>query len=235
MNEQTTLAGRTILVTGATGALGTEVSKACAAAGAQVIILGRSIPRLEKLYDAITALGGPDPAIYPLDLAGASEQDYRTLATTLRETFGGLQGLVHCAAEFGHLAPLVDVTAEQWQRSLHVNLTAPFVLTRELTPFMIESGPGRVLFVGDSAVGDGHAWWGAYGVAKLALGGYATILNQETTAFGLHASLFVPGPMRSPVRLRAYPAEDRQTLPSPATPAAAMVRLLCSTHDSDKI
>lgn len=234
MSKQTPLAGRTVLVTGATGALGTEVSKACAAAGAQVILLGRTLPKLEKLYDALLALGGPEPALYPLDLAGASEQDYQTLATTIRESLGGLHGLVHCAAELGHLAPLVDISGERWQRTLHVNLTAPFVLTRELTPLMMESGPARILFTGDSAVGDGHAWWGAYGVAKLALTGYAHILNEETSCFGLQASLFTPGPMRSPIRLRAYPAEDRQSLPSAATPATEMLRLLCSTLDPDK-
>lgn len=220
------LQGRVILVTGATGALGTVAAKACARAGATVVLLGRKIPRLEKLYDAIVAAGGPTPALYPLDLAGASEQDYAELAATLREELGGLHGLLHAAAELGHLSPLSELAAERWQRLLHVNLTAPALLTRAVVPLLLASGGGSVVFVGDSAVGDGKAFWGAYGVAKLGLAGYARILHAELENQGLHASLFTPGPMRSPIRLRAYPGERREDLPPPDRHAEALVQLL---------
>ena len=226
MSGRAALKDRIILITGASGALGSVIAKACAREGATVVLLGRSIPKLEKLYDDITASGGPTPALYPLDLAGASEQDYRDLAATLKQQLGGLHGLVHCAAELGHLVPLTDLTGERWQRLLHVNLTAPFMLTRELTTLMMASGQASIVFVGDSAVGDGKAYWGAYGVAKIALGGYVRILADETENFGLCATLFTPGPMRSPIRLRAYPAENRETLPDPAIHAATIVHRL---------
>lgn len=225
MNE-TSLRNRVILITGATGALGTVAAKACARAGATVVLLGRKIPHLEKLHDAIVAAGGPAPALYPLDLAGAGEQDYADLAATLREELGGLHGLLHAAAELGHLSPLSDLSAERWQRLLHVNLTAPVALTRAVTPLLLASGGGSVVFVGDSAVGDGKAYWGAYGVAKLGLAGYARILGAELESQGLSASVFTPGPMRSPIRLRAYPGENREDLPPPDRHAEALVRLL---------
>jgi NAD(P)-dependent dehydrogenase (short-subunit alcohol dehydrogenase family) len=222
----TALKDRVVLVTGATGALGSVAAQACAREGATVVLLSRTIPRLEKLYDAIIEAGGPQPAIYPLDLAGASEKDYFDLATILEGELGVLHGLMHCAAELGHLGPLSEVDGERWQRLLHVNLTAPFLLTREVLPLLAKSGTGSVVFVGDSAVGAGKAYWGAYGVAKIGLKGYAQILADETESFGLKVHIFTPGPMRSPIRLRAYAGENPESLPSPDVHAEQIVRLL---------
>jgi NAD(P)-dependent dehydrogenase (short-subunit alcohol dehydrogenase family) len=220
------LKDRIVLVTGATGGLGSVAARACAAAGATVVLLSRTIPKLEKLYDQIVAEGGPQPAIYPLDLAGASEKDYLDLATVLEQELGGLHGLIHCAAELGNLSPLADVDGERWARLLHVNLTAPFLLTRELLALMVKSGQGSVMFVGDSAVGSGKAYWGAYGVAKLGLQGYANILADETESFGVKVYVFTPGPMRSNIRRRAYPAENPASLAAPDVHAEQIVRLL---------
>lgn len=222
------LQGRTVLVTGATGALGAVAAKAAAAAGATVILLGRTIPRLERLYDDIIAAGGPQPAIYPLDLSGASEKDYCDLATTLEQELGSLHGIFHAAAELGHLERLVDVDGGRWSRLLQVNLTAPFMLNRELVDLLNRSGGGNVVLVGDSAVADGKAHWGAYGVAKLGLRAYARILGEETEQLGITVHYFVPGPLRSPIRLAAYPAENLDALPPPDVHAAAIVRLLAS-------
>ncbi len=220
------LEDRVILITGATGALGSVAARACAHAGATVVLLARHIPRLEKLYDEIITSGGQTPAIYPLDLAGASEQDYADLGESLRRELGGLHGIMHCAAELGHLTPCSEIDGARWQRLLQVNLTAPFLLTRAVSRLLIETGDASAVFVGDSGVGDGKAFWGAYGVAKLGLAGYARILNAETESFGLHSRLFTPGPMRSPIRLRAFPGEHPDTLPAPAAHAEEITRLL---------
>lgn len=226
------LQGRTLMVTGASGTLGTAVARTCALAGATVVLLGRHIPKLEKLYDSIIADGGAVPAIYPMDLAGAGETDYHNLAATLEREMGSLHGLVHCAAELGHLAPLTDMDGQRWQRLLHINLTAPFLMTRELTPLLVSSVNAQVVFLGDSGVGDGRAYWGAYGVAKLGLAGYVRILAAELESFGVRASLFTPGPMRSPIRLRAYPGETPESLPCPSEAAGQLASLLANPHNT---
>lgn len=217
---------RVILITGATGALGSATARACARADATVVLLSRTIPKLEKLYDGLVAEGCPQPALYPLDLAGASEKDYFDLARVLEDQLGGLHGLVHCATELGSLGPLSDVSGERWQRLLHVNLSAPFLMTRELLPLLLRSGLGSAVFVGDSGVGDGKAYWGAYGVAKLALQGYARILGAETEGRGFGVHYYVPGPMLSPVRRAAYPGEHPESLSPPEVHAERIVGLL---------
>jgi NAD(P)-dependent dehydrogenase (short-subunit alcohol dehydrogenase family) len=220
------LKDRVILVTGAGGCLGSAVAKICAAEGATVVLLGKIIPRLEKVYDAIIAAGGPQPAIYPLDLAGAGEDHYRDLAATIEREFGALHGLVHCAAELGVLGPLNDIAGGVWQRLLHVNLTAPFLLTRELLPLISKSSAPGIVFVTDSVARAGKAYWGAYGVAKSGLEGFARILADELESRKVQVHVYAPGPMQSPLRRRAYPAEDAASLPLPEVHAEHIARLL---------
>jgi NAD(P)-dependent dehydrogenase (short-subunit alcohol dehydrogenase family) len=103
---------RVILITGASGGLGRTCALAAARAGASVILLGRKVRALEKVYDEITAAGAPTPAIYPLDLSGATPHDYAQLATTVEREFGRLDGIVHAAAHFDGLRPASDIAAE---------------------------------------------------------------------------------------------------------------------------
>ena len=74
------LEGHAVLVTGAHGGLGSAASLACARAGATVVLLGRKVPRLNRVHDAIVAQGGPAPLLYPMDLEGASPDDHLELA-----------------------------------------------------------------------------------------------------------------------------------------------------------
>lgn len=224
------LEGRIILVTGATGGLGSAIARACAWQGATVVLLSRTIPKLEALYDHILAEGGVQPALYPFDLSGACEKDYTELARRVKQELGGeLHSVIHCAAELGHLGPIRDIETDSWDRLLRVNLTAPFLLTRELTSLLIASGSGSVVFIGDSAVGEGKAYWGAYGVAKQGLHAYAHILKNEMESFGLSVYWLVPGPIRTPLRRRAYPAENPNHLPSVDNQVEQILSWLSST------
>src|SRR5690606_20161077 len=142
------LAGRVVIVTGAHGGLGAEAAKACARTGATVVLVGRRVPRLNRVYDAVKALG-PEPAIYPMDLAGADPADYAELAAKVAGELGGLHGLLHCAAEFAGLAPLATVEPEAFVRCLHVNLSAPWLLTQACLPHLEKQADSAVGFVTD--------------------------------------------------------------------------------------
>ncbi len=154
------LAGRVILVTGAHGGLGEAAAKACAQAGATVVLLGRKVPKLSKTYDAVKALG-PVPAIYPLDLAGADPADYETLAERVVADLGGLHGILHCAAEFTGLRPLEATPPEDFVRNLHVNLTAPWLLSQACLPALRAQPDSAIVFVLDEPARVQRAYWGA--------------------------------------------------------------------------
>lgn len=228
------LDGKTILVCGALGGLGAAVAHASAKAGAQVVLLGRRVPRLNRLYDALEAEGAREPAIYPLDLSGATPEDYANLAQTLERECGRLDGIVHCAAEFKGLASLENMPLEDWFTGLHVNVTAPWLLTRACLPLLRQRESASVLFVLDDADKTTRAFWGSYGVAKQALRGLIPILREELSNSAVRVQGVLPGPMRTALRARAYFAEDPGSIPPAEAYANACVELLAGTGSATR-
>ncbi len=219
------LEGRVILVTGAYGGLGDASARACAAAGATLVLLGRKVPKLGRTYDALKAMGR-EPALYPLDLAGADPADYETMTDTIERELGGLHGILHCAAEFTGLRPLEATPPEDFLRQVHVNLTAPWLLTQACLPLLRKQADSAVVFVLDDLTRVNRAYWGGYGIAKAALEGLFRTLHDETELGPVRVSALQPGPMRSPLRGRAYIEEAASKLPWPAAYADACVHLL---------
>jgi len=208
---------RTILITGAADGIGYALSKACAAAGATVVILDRNVKGLEKLYDEIVSAKHPEPAIYPLDLKGASADDYQTLADTLSEEFGQLHGLVHNAATLGALIPLANFDDELWFDTLQVNLNAPYLLTKACLPIMKKATDASIIFTADTVGRTGKAYWGAYGVSKAGLENLMMMLSQELEEnTGIRVNSIDPGSVRTVLRVIAYPAEERSQMNAPA-------------------
>ena len=208
------LSNQVILITGAGGGLGGTAALVLAKQGAHIILLDKSIPKLEKIYDAILAAGGTEPMLYPFDLAGASEAQYQELADAIDQRYGSLQGLLHSAVEFSAYTPISIHKTQDWGHALNVNLNAAFLLSRVLLPVMQKSRQASIVFTGDSVARQANAYSGAYGVSKIALEGFAKILAEELEAGRrIRVNTLVPGPVDSPLRKRAYPAEDKTKLP----------------------
>jgi len=214
------LAERVILVTGAGDGIGRAVSLAYAAHGATVVLLGKTIPKLEAVYDAIESAGGPEAAIYPMHLEGAKPHDYDELAAKLESTFGRLDGLVHNAANLPYLARIKDYAAEDWLKVMQVNLNAPFFLTQALLPLLLKAPDASVIFTGDAPGHRGKAYWGAYGVAKAGAENLVQLLAEELENTFVRVNSLDPGPTRTALRRRVFPAEDADTLKLPEDLAA---------------
>jgi NAD(P)-dependent dehydrogenase (short-subunit alcohol dehydrogenase family) len=154
---------RVVLITGAGDGIGKAVALACAGRGATVILLGRTVHKLEQVYDDIKNSGGPEPAIYPMNLEGATPQDYDDLQANIDREFGRLDALLNNAGWLGASTPIEIYDVELWYKVMQVNLNAPFLLTRACIPLLRKSGAGRIVFTADEK---SSAYWGAYGVAK---------------------------------------------------------------------
>ena len=210
------LEGRIILVTGAGDGIGAAAAKSFARHGAIVILLGRTIRKLEAVYDAIGQSGGPQPAIYPMNLEGASPKDYQDLADTLDREFGHLDGLLHNAAILGTLTPLEMYDLELWAKVMQVNLNAPYLLTRACLPLLKKSEDASVLFTSSSVGHRGRAYWGAYGISKAAAGNMMQILADELEEnTPVRVNSIDPGAVRTRMRAKAYPGEDPNIQPAP--------------------
>ena len=218
------LQGRTILITGAGDGLGAALARAAGAAGAEVILLGRTVHKLETVYDAILADGGPQPAIYPLDLEGATPADYAELADRIGDQCGHLDAVIHNAAMLGSQTPLEHYEPLEWARVLQVNLTAPMLLTQAVIPLLRNSRDARVLFVGEERQ---SAYWGAYGVSKAGLNALAEIFRDELQGnAGIRVEYCDPGPMRTAMRRQAFPGALPEEMPAAESAVAAILARL---------
>jgi NAD(P)-dependent dehydrogenase (short-subunit alcohol dehydrogenase family) len=207
---------RVILVTGASDGIGRAAAMSYAQHGATVILLGRTKRKLEKLYDEIIAAGAPRPAIVQMDLARAQGEHFQALVDGIAEEHGRLDGLLHNAGILGDMTPIEHYDIATWQRVLHINLTAPFVLTRTLMPLLKASPDASVVFISSGVGRKGRAYWGAYAVSKFGIEGLAEVLAEETEAReNLRVNTLNPGAVRTQMRYLAMPGEDRDRLRRP--------------------
>ena len=219
------LAGRTVLIVGAHGALGRAAALACAAAGAQVVLLGRKVPKLNRVYDAIAREGG-QPQLYPLDLEGATPDDYAEMAERIGQSLGRLDGVLHCAADFPGLTPLEHVDPGTFARGVHVNLTARWWLTQACLPLLRAAPDAAVVFAIDTPARTVQPYWGAYGIAQAGNEALVHMLAGELASTPVRVCGFAPGPIRSPLRAKAFVEDADTTAIDPAAYAAACVQLL---------
>ena len=225
--NDTLLKDRIILVTGAGDGIGAAVAKDCAAKGATVILLGRTVKKLEKVYDDIIQAGHPEPAIYPLDLLQAREDQYIQLGEIIEKEFGKLDGLVHNAGLLAGLIPLANHTSEQWVKIMQVNLYAPYLMTQACLPLLKKSDDASIIFVSSSVGRQGRAYWGAYGVSKAACENLMqTLADEVENNTNIRVNSLNPGATRTAMRRIAFPGEDPNTLPKPADIAPAFLFLL---------
>ena len=214
------------MITGAGDGIGKAAALSGAAHGATVVLLGRTLSKLEAVYDAIEAAGGKQPAIFPINFDSATEQDYTQLYSVLKEEFGRVDGVLHNASELGQLGPVENIRLADWERVLRVNATAPFMMTKALMPLLKLSSDARIVFT-TSGVGDqGRAYWGAYAASKGAVENFMQTLADELEETSVRVNAINPGAIRTNMRALAMPAEDPSTLPSPDTIMKAYVFLL---------
>jgi len=181
---------------------------------------------LESAHDRVTNAGLPDPALYPLDLAGAGPEHYEELLGTVTSEFGGLDGIVHCAARFQGLAPLEQVSPPEWLLAMQVNLNAAWLLSALALPMLRDAGVGRLYFMLEDMARMEGAFWGAYGVAKHALRALVCQFAAETKPSEVQVLGINPGPMRSQLRSTAYHSENPALQPDPEPVAQQIMELL---------
>lgn len=214
--SKNSLANKIIAVTGAGDGIGRSLAKTLAAHGATVVLMGRTMAKLEIVYDEIEAAGNPQPAIYPINLEGAVEKDYTDMCNAIDEAFGRIDGLIHNAADLGERTPITNYSHGSWMRTMQVNVNAPFMLTKALLPLLDKAGRASIIFTGSSVGLKGRAFWGGYAASKAAAENLMQTLAEElheTTQIRVNS--FNPGATRTKMRATAYPAENPGSVKTP--------------------
>lgn len=226
-------AGKTILITGAGDGIGKTLALQCAQYGAQVILLGKTVHKLEAVYDQIAELNQQQAAILPVDLNGATESHYADLADTLMREYGKLDGLVHNASQLGVLGPFAQIEKSTWDEVIQTNLTAGFMLTKALLPLLAKAPHASTIFTSSGVGNKGRAYWGAYSVSKFATEGMMQTLADEFEHSNMRFNAINPGATRTGMRATAFPGEDSALLKTPADIMPSYLYLL--SDDSQQV
>jgi len=181
---------------------------------------------LESTYDFITENGLTEPVLYPIDLASATPEHFEELVSALKSEFGGLDGLIHCAARFDGLRPLEQVPPSEWLHQMQVNINACWLLSVSCLPLLRKSTTGRLYFLLEDMEKMSGPFWGAYGVSKHALKALTSKFAAECTSSGIQVLGINPGPMRTPIRASAYHGEDPGLQAEPVTAAKKILEFL---------
>lgn len=220
------LQGRLILVTGATRGIGRAVALACAHAGAELIITGRTIGALEELDDDISAMGGKSTIV---ELDQTDKPAMPRLANVIEKRWGRLDGFVANAGQLGQMAPMAHIDPEGFERTLEVNLVSVWHQIAAFEPLLLAAPAGRAVLVSSGAAYGPRAFWGGYAVSKAGLEAMGRVWAAENEKNNLRINIINPGATATAMRKEAYPGEDATTLPSPEDIAPAFIQLL---HDS---
>lgn len=210
------LAGKIILVTGAGDGIGRVAAKTFAAQGATVVLMGRTMAKLERIYDEIEKDGHPQPAIFPINFESAIEKDYDDMCNTLESTFGRIDGILYNAADLGERTPISNYSISAWMRCMQINVNAPFMMTQALLPLLERAENASILFTSSSVAFRGRSFWGGYAASKAATENLMQTLADELQGTSkIRVNSINPGGTRTKMRAAAYPGEDPATVKTP--------------------
>ncbi|HEV7274743.1 MAG TPA: SDR family NAD(P)-dependent oxidoreductase [Devosiaceae bacterium] len=223
MTDQNDLAGKVVLVTGASRGIGYQAAKEAGSRGAHVIAVARTVGGLEELDDELQAAGGSS-TIVPLDLQDFEGID--RLGAAVFERWGRLDGLIGNAGLLGTLSPLAHLEPKEFEKVLAVNVTANYRLIRSFDLPLRKSEAGRAVFVSSGAAQSARPYWSLYAATKAALEALVKSYAAEMAATAVRANAFNPGPVRTAMRAKAMPGEDPMTLPTPGAVAPRLVDMV---------
>ncbi|ORU92844.1 MAG: short-chain dehydrogenase [Cycloclasticus sp. symbiont of Bathymodiolus heckerae] len=222
------LDGHVYLITGASGSLGKAICLALAQHGATTILTGRNDKKLNALYDEVETSGYPLPAIIPFDLEQTDDDIYQQLINSIFNEFKRLDGVINAACDIGIIGPIGSQAGTSWHKTLQVNLNAAAMLSKACLPLLQRSENASITFISDSSARQSKAYWGAYGVSKVAIESFSRTLADELDSTSVVSNVFIPGPYLSAIRKKTHPGEETSTLMSAKQVAKELLQVVLS-------
>lgn len=205
------------LITGAAGGLGSALAAQLLGQSLrkqyepELILLDKSLRKLEQTADNLEAEFGVQPVLMPLDMAGASSEDYAEMVQALGEQFGHLDGLMFTQVQFGGLRSLQQTHDRDWLLDMQANLGGSHILLQACVGLLNAATAGKVMFTVNTVDNVDSAYWGAYGVAQHAIPVLAKQWAEELGNTNIRVGVCQPPAMRTGLRAEVWPATLPET------------------------
>jgi NAD(P)-dependent dehydrogenase (short-subunit alcohol dehydrogenase family) len=218
------------LITGGGGGLGSAICRELARGGASVVVADRDEAKAKAVAEGIQSAGGKAAAL-KVDIA--KEQEVSAAVQGALRAFGRLDILVNNAA-IDFTVPIDELTVEEWDAVIRVNLRAPFLFSQLAARIMKAEGSGQIVNIASTAAKRTWPNASAYHASKWGLLGLSHALHAELRPFRIKVSAVVAGGMRTPFLLDRFPDIDPDVLQDPAN-VATTVRFLLTLPDETVI
>ena len=190
MNKYFGFEGKTAIVTGSGTGIGKGIADLFADLGANVVLCGRRLEKVEEVAEGIRSRGGKALAV-KCDIGVLDE--VKNLVAKAVEEFGDIDILVNNAAAFGYGRRIENMTYEEWDRVVHVNMTGTFYVTNEVLPYMMKKKKGKILMI-SSGSALGYDWTDAhYAASKAGMIGLAYDLASELMDYRINVNALAVG------------------------------------------
>jgi 3-oxoacyl-[acyl-carrier protein] reductase len=185
------LTGRTALVTGGASGIGRAIAEAFVAAGAQVVVLDHDAAAVERTARSIGAVGGVAADV-------TDERLVQQAVAAAEQLLGRIDVLVNSAGILTQ-SPLAEMSLEQWQQTIDVDLTGVFLMCRHVVPGMVSRGYGRIINIASQLAIKGGTSLTHYCAAKAGVLGLTKALALEVARDGVLVNAIAPGPIETPL------------------------------------
>ena len=209
------LENKTVIVTGAGDGIGKQAAITFAKHGAEVILLGKTVSKLESTYDEIIDNGGVTPAIVPIDFNGATPKNYQDMVASIEGQYKKIDIVLFNASILGNLCPFEEIKESEFLEVNQVNLNSQFFMTQALLPLLKLNKSASVIYTTSSVGRKGRAYWGAYSISKFATEGMMQVLADEYKNTAIRFNCINPGATKTTMRAKAFPGEKPDSLKTP--------------------
>jgi NADP-dependent 3-hydroxy acid dehydrogenase YdfG len=220
--------GKVILVTGGGQGLGAAICRTMAEDGAKVIAVDVNETKLQNVAKEITDSGGN---IKSYSMNVADEKNVEDVINQIIKEYGKIDAVINNAG-IDYTKSIEEITYDEWNKVISVNLTGPFNVSKAVYPFMKKNGSGHIVNITSTA--SKRAWpnASAYHASKWGLLGLSHALHSEARKDNIKVTALVSGGMQTPFILERFPEVDPNVLQDPKNVAETIKYVLCQPAES---